>query len=163
MAPTKRARRNRSARMFADGYRNVREDIMFTKVPTVLMFMQFLSENHMKPSSIRNYISGITTFAKWLGLQTSVFSHHKVTSIYSALDRTICVPPKFKGVSTIPDMINIIQTCNQLPHASMFKCVYLLAFFGFLRLSNVVPTSKKCSALRNTYVERILSQRPIPS
>ena len=36
----------------------------------------------------------------------------------------------------------IVEVCNHLEHPHVFTTVYLLAFFSFIRLSNIVPQSR---------------------
>ena len=38
---------------------------------------------------------------------------------------------------------SIVQQCNKLPHAEIFQPLYLLSFFSFLRLSNILPHTTK--------------------
>ena len=48
-----------------------------------------------------------------------------------------------KNTSLLTDamLLNILETIAQLEHPQAFTALYLLAFFSFLRLSNMVPHS----------------------
>ena len=50
--------------------------------------------------------------------------------------------PVHKGVFDVDTLTNIIQACEFFEFSSIFKSIYLLSFFCFLRISNVAPTSK---------------------
>ena len=48
---------------------------------------------------------------------------------------------RFKGIFDISALHSIIPTCLHLPLGFIYAPLFLLAFFAFLRLSNIVPTS----------------------
>ena len=64
-------------------------DVERVQVPTVLLFIEYLSQNGLLPSSIRNYMCGIQVFFKWFGLNTEPLNHFKVSLMYKALDQFI--------------------------------------------------------------------------
>ena len=49
--------------------------------------------------------------------------------------------PKFKGILQIQDLANILNACKKFAYPLLFQTLYLFAFFGFFRISNLVPTS----------------------
>ena len=109
---------------------------------TVTMFMEFLARNRISVLSIRNYIAAITAFFKWFNLNYKIFSHHKVTLMFKALQRSVVKFRKFKAVFQIEDLYAIVTKCHAYQFAQMYKTLYLFAYFGFLRISNLVPASK---------------------
>ena len=58
-----------------------------------------------------------------------------------AVEHTNTKPPIFKGVFDVQTLVNIVWLCQLLPFTTMYKALYLLAFFGFFRISNLVPIS----------------------
>ena len=117
-------------------------EIESVQVPTVLMFMEYLSQNGLSPSSIRSYMAGIIVYFKWFNLKHQVFQHFKVSLMHKALQRSVHRIPKFKAVFTIVHLKEIIQRCDTLPRSHFYKTAYLFAYFGFLRISNLVSASK---------------------
>ena len=71
------------------------------------------------------------------------FNHFKVTLMLKAVANSVKHPHKFKGIFDVNMLQCIILTCNVFPHAKVYKSIYLLAFFGFLQISNLVPNSIK--------------------
>ena len=115
------------------------------KNPTVgilLMFLEFLAFNGLQIASIMNYVSAIKYHFKWFDLCTDPFEHHKVKAMLRALKNTSTKAPKFKGVFDLQTLLNIVTTANLLPHSEVFIALYLLAFFAFFRISNLLPVSK---------------------
>ena len=49
--------------------------------------------------------------------------------------------PMYKATLTIPYLHNLVAACDAMTHGIVCKAAYLQAFFAFLRLSNVAPTS----------------------
>ena len=110
---------------------------------TVLLYIEFLVYNGLKHASIVNHISAVRSYGKWLDLDMSHLNHFKVTLMLKAVANSVKHPPKFKGIFDVNMLERIILTCNVFPHAKVYKSIYLLAFFGFLRISNLVPSSVK--------------------
>ena len=118
-------------------------DVIEVNEQHAIMFMEYLANKNLAVSSIRNYVSAVVMYFKWFSLQFEIFSHHKVTMMFKALERSIKRTPKFKGIFHLQDLGNILQLCDNFPLSQMYKCLYLLAYFGFLRISNLVPSSSK--------------------
>ena len=118
-------------------------DVIEVNEQHAIMFMEYLANKNLAVSSIRNYVSAVVMYFKWFSLQFEIFSHHKVTMMFKALERSIKRTPKFKGIFHLQDLGNILQLCDNFPLSQMYKCLYLLAYFGFLRISNLVPSSFK--------------------
>ena len=116
-------------------------DVAHVSVNMVLMFVKFLHENGLKIATIRNYISAIVTYAKWLGLDTQSFLHFKIPLMFKALQKMVVDIPKFKGIFQVTELRDIIKTCEKFEHPLQFKAIYLMAFFGFFRISNLVPSA----------------------
>ena len=110
---------------------------------TVLLSIEFLVYNGLKYASIVNHISALCSYGKWLDLDMSHFNHFKVTLMLKAVANSVKHPPKFKGIFDVNMLECIISTCNVFPDAKVYKSIYLLAFSGFLRISNLVPNSVK--------------------
>ena len=120
----------------------VARDFRILEVNTVLMFIEFLTYNGLKHASILNYISAIKSQMKWFEIPVTVFDHLKVKLMLKAVHVTIRNPPKFKGIFDIPSLIHIISLCDLFPHPPVFKTLYLFAFFGFFRISNLLAPSR---------------------
>ena len=111
------------------------------KETTVIAFIEFLCFNDLRGSSIQNYIVAIKSQMKWFKLPTQVFDQSRVKLMLKAVENTNTKPPSFKGVFDVQTLVNIVWLCPLLPHTTMYKALYLLAFFGFFHISNLVPIS----------------------
>ena len=120
----------------------MKSDHVCPTLTTILGFIEFLTFNGLKHASVLNYMSAIRSQMKWLDLNTQVFDHSKVKLMLKAVEQTSTCIPSYKGVFDVPTLTILIQLCNQLPHCITFQALYLLAFFGFFRISNLVPASR---------------------
>ena len=109
---------------------------------TVLYFVEFLAFNGLKPNSIANYLSAIKSQYVWFHLDVTIFDHAKIKLYMKAIHASVRDIPVHKGVFDVEILSKIVQACDSFQFPSIFKSIYLLSFFGFLRISNVAPTSK---------------------
>ena len=58
-----------------------------------------------------------------------------------AVQLTAPMNVKFKKIIDIPLLLKIVEQCNFTYMGQVFKSLYLLAFYSFLRMSNLVPHS----------------------
>ena len=121
----------------------IQKDVVELCPEHVTMYMEFLHQNELALGSIRNYMCGITSVAKWLHLDVKIFSHHKVSLIFKALGRSVHKSPNFKAVFTVENVTEILRQCDKFPYAQVYETAYIFAYMGFLRISNCVPCSSK--------------------
>ena len=110
-------------------------------IDTILAFFECLRLNNVSYSQMLNYLSSLKAFAGRFSLDVSVFQHSKLALYFKAVQKS---SPKLIRLDNIIDknfLHHIIQKCDGTMLGNVFKAAYLLAFFGFLRLSNVVPHS----------------------
>ena len=108
---------------------------------SVLTFVEFLAFNNLQPASINNYVSALRFHGSWFNYPTDVLQHPRLTALLKAVYNTSKSAPKFKGVFDIPTLTALIQVCEVFPSSILYKSLYLLSFFGFLRISNLLPSS----------------------
>ena len=108
----------------------------------VLAFLQFLTNNHIQPKVIGNYVSSIRTMASWFNLEHSALSHQHIFLFLRSIRINNPTPPTEKGVFDIPTIGKISELCEECFDSPLFRAIFLTAFFGFLRMSNIAPHSK---------------------
>ena len=109
---------------------------------TIISFIEFLAHNNLAFPSIANFITAIRSQSKWLNIPIHSLDHPRVQLMMRAIKNSLSKPPKFKSVFDIPTLHSILLACASFPDPSVFIAIYLLAFFGFFRISNRVPSSK---------------------
>ena len=105
----------------------------------LLSFLEFLTVNQISPSNIANYISAIKTTLAMHGVSTIAFYDQRITLFQRSLRMTRQFTVKIKKIIDIDMLKDIVATCDSMWMGQIFKTLYLVAFFSFLCISNLVP------------------------
>ena len=117
----------------------------FIKVPLhhltpviLLSFSEFLAESDISISIIANYISAVKiTLAKY-GVSTIAFYDQKIRLFQKSLRMTKQLKIKIKKIIDIDILKNVVPICDSMWMGQIYKALYLVAFFSFLQISNLV-------------------------
>ena len=107
----------------------------------VLAFIEFLQFNGLSPPSISAYIHSLRSKFKSLNIPSAPLHHHSVLLSLRSLALNVPHTRRVKGIFDITSIHSIIHLSSQLPLGYIYTPLFLLAFFAFLRLSNLVPPS----------------------
>ena len=105
----------------------------------MLMFVQMLAFNNLAYPSILNYISALKFKFQWYSLPTSSLHTFKLSLLLRSLKINVRHLPRVKGIFNISTLKSICKACDMAPLGKVYKLIFLLAFFAFFRLSNLVP------------------------
>ena len=86
-----------------------------------------------------NYLSTIKSTFTIYGLDVSCFVDYRLKLYQRAVQLPAPLSVKLDKVIDIALLKQIVQQCDLTCMGQIFKAVYLLSFFLFLRLSNLVP------------------------
>ena len=106
---------------------------------TLLAFMEFLLQNAITPSNIANYMAGLRASFVLYNINTAPFQNQQLQYFHRAAKLQIQNFPKTKLNLDESLLTRIIAACDTLQFPFIFKPLYLLAFFSFLRISNILP------------------------
>ena len=109
------------------------------QVQVFMAFLEFLAYNNLSHASILNYVSALKHYFKVYHLNHNVLDDYKIHLMLRAMSHTLPYSPKHKGVFDVPTLKNLIANVMSMPNGQVYRAVFLLAFFGFFRLSNLVP------------------------
>ena len=112
---------------------------------TLLAFIEFLLQNAFTPSNIANYMAGLRASFVLYDMNTVPFQHQQLQYFHKAAKLQTLNFPKAQLHLDANLLTKIITACDAFP--VIFKLLYLLAFFSFLRISNILPhaiTSPLC-------------------
>ena len=104
-----------------------------------LTFLEFLTFNGLSPSAILNYVSAIKTKFTIFSLDTSPLSDPRIKYFHKSLLLNRPFKVAIKSIIDPPILISIVNQCDLMFMGTVFKAAYLLSFFSFLRISNLVP------------------------
>ena len=107
----------------------------------LLCFLECLNYNQVKPSLMANYLSAIKANFNNLGLDVAIFPDIRIKYYQKAVQLSTPMNVKLKKIIDVSLLLKIVQQCNYTYMGQIFKPLYLLAFYSFLRMSNLVPHS----------------------
>ena len=109
----------------------------------LLAFMEFLLQNAITLSNIANYMAGLRASFILYNLNTAPFQNQQLQYFHKAAKLHNQNVPKTKVNLDENLLMFIISVSETLQFSTIFKPLYLLAFFSFLRISNILPHSIK--------------------
>ena len=109
-------------------------------IDIILAYLEYLVENKVSMAMIANNISAIKANLTLYGLEYSILDHPRVHYFMKAIriNRRLSIPKC--NIMSIKDLEWLSALCDQFACGPVFRAVFLLAFFAFLRISNVTPS-----------------------
>ena len=105
----------------------------------VLSYLEFLVKNHVSVNMVCNHVSAIKAMAVLFNINHKALDHPRIRYFIKALkiNRPLATP--VRNIMTFKTLSKLVSHCYHLENAVVFKAIFLSAFFGFFRLSNLVP------------------------
>ena len=91
---------------------------------------------------IQTYISAIKAKCVEFDINGFSWAHHKVGLMVRSCSRTSTFNPPTKQVLSPLTLTQPINHVATIPQGSIYRALFLLAFHGFFRISNLLPTSQ---------------------
>ena len=106
----------------------------------LLAFLECLN-NKTSVNMLANYLAAIRANFNVLGFNADILEDKRLKYYLKSikLNRPVCVSTK--NVISLEILHKIVHCCDTLYMGPIFKAVFLVAFFGFFRLSNLAPHS----------------------
>ena len=109
----------------------------------LLSFMEYLHQNSISSSHIANYMAALRAFHIIYSLHTSPFKDQRIPLFLKSVKLQAPFSPVTRSYIDLSTLEAILSQCEKFPHPSIFRPLYLLCFFSFLRLSNILPHTPK--------------------
>ena len=125
-------------------------DLLQVTVLNLLCFLECLNYNGVKCLHMANYLSAIKTQFLLCGLDVACFTDVRLKFYQKAIQRQTPLNIKLNKIIDITTLKLIDDQCNYTYMGQVFKALYLLSFYSFLHLSNLVPRAvAKVSPLKH--------------
>ena len=108
---------------------------------TILVIIEYLHQNSIPHKVITSYISSIRSVSCLYNLPSHTFSHPAVTKLLRIISITSHFAPTPRGIFDIPTLYNISISCDSTDDPPLYRTIFVLAFYGFLRMSDIAPHS----------------------
>ena len=109
----------------------------------LIAYLQFLTTNDSSTPNLANYLADIKANLVIYGLPTQWFQDPRIKYFQKAMTLNRPFNLSIKNIIDIDTLQLMVRLCDSTYMGQVFKVVYTLAFFSFLRLSNLVPHSTK--------------------
>ena len=106
-----------------------------------LAYLEFLHCNQKSHSVMRNHISAIKWYVHKGGISLAPYEDARVLMFVKSVQKSSPLAVKLKAIIDPDTLRAIVRSCEDTYMGLIFKSMYLLGFFSFLRLSNLVPHS----------------------
>ena len=90
---------------------------------------------------ISNVIAAVKSRLQAFGVDVSYWHSCRITYFCKSLVQSKSLKVNMPKVINFHMLKQIILACDTFPEPCLFKTVYLIAFYSFLRISNLVPHS----------------------
>ena len=116
--------------------------VLYDLSPSVILcFLEYLVSHQVSVGMVVNYVSALKAMAIVYNIPHEVFQHPRIKYFIKSIrmNRTLTVTKR--NIMDIKTLENVVALCTGRPNAITFKAIFLTAFFGFFRLSNLAPHS----------------------
>ena len=107
----------------------------------IFSYVEYLIRQGVSAHMLANHISACKAKFTMYGLQFHLWDHPNVKYFLKSVKINRSIVVNKKHIIDLDMLNHIIKHCDTLYLGVVFKAVFLLAFFGFLRLSNITPHS----------------------
>ena len=109
---------------------------------TLCLYIEFLTRTFQSHRSILNYLSGVRTLHKLVGSPCAAIDSYDVHLMQRAIALTLDRSLPQRQPITLDILYQLLNICDITePHGAIYRCIFTMAFFVMLRLSNLVPST----------------------
>ena len=108
---------------------------------TVMAFLEFLVYNKVSTHMVANHVSALRAMAIVYNIPFAALEHPKVKYFIKSLKINRPLAITRRHIMDLKILKEIILYCPRFADSVTIKAIFLSAFFGFFRISNLVPHS----------------------
>ena len=107
----------------------------------VISFLEYLAQQNTSVHMLANYVAAIKANFIIYNLDKSCATDPKIKYFLKSvrINRPLAVPRR--NIMSVKVLKHLVSLCDGLVMGFVYKAVFLVGFFGFLRLSNIAPHS----------------------
>ena len=117
--------------------------IQCISLSVVLAFLEFLAWNQVSVHMVANNVSAIKANLVLYGLDHTFMDHPRIKYFIKSMKMSRPLSVTDRPIMSIKTLHSFISACSFIPFGKVYAAVFLIAHFGFLRISNVAPHSYK--------------------
>ena len=109
----------------------------------VMAYLEFLVTNGVSVNMVANNVSAIRANFVIYSLDHSFLDHPKIRYFLKSMKMNRPLAVTDRPIMSIDILHAFISACNFIPFGPVYAAIFLVAYFGFLRISNIAPHSLK--------------------
>ena len=109
---------------------------------SVTLFLEYLAQQGLRAPTLTNYVTVLRHFLSVFHMDTNVLENRLVKLAIRAVAYNAPLSFKIKGILSITQLRLLIQTLVHSSDREVYQAIFLMVFFGFYRLSSLVPSAK---------------------
>ena len=109
---------------------------------SVTLFLEYLAQQGLRAPTLTNHVTVLRHFFSIFHMDTSILENHLVKLAIRAVAYNTPLSFKIKGILSITQLRLLVQTLDHTTDREVYKAIFLMGFFGFYRLSTLVPSAK---------------------
>ena len=106
-----------------------------------LSYLEYLATNKVSSNMLANHVSAIKAYFTMLDLNYVIWEHPNIRYFQKSIRINRPLAIASRNIIDLLTLASMVDICNTLYMGTVYKTVFLLAFFGFLSLSNIAPHS----------------------
>ena len=107
----------------------------------LIAYLEYLVENGVSCNMVSNNISALKASFIMYNLKFHLLEHPHIRFFIKSLQINRPLSLVKGNIITVPVLQQLVQACDNLVSPFTFKAIFLIAFFRFLRISNIAPHS----------------------
>ena len=108
--------------------------LLSLKPMIIVAYLEFLTSNGLSTPTLANHLAAIKANLSLYGLSTLIFQDPRIKYFQKAMTLRTSFKPSIKSIIDINTLQLLIRACDSTYMGQVFKAVYTIAFFSFLRL-----------------------------
>ncbi len=129
-----------SFRLFIAFLIAIEVDVVNANCKHIIAFVQMLYNSKLSSATIVNYLTGIKDHALRFDINLD-FEHHRVQLLLKSLAKHPHTSVAVKKIFTVDLLSQLIAKSEILQQSVLYRAIFLVAFHGFFRISNLLPVS----------------------
>ena len=105
----------------------------------ILAFMEYLHQGGFTAANITNHLTAIMSCCIVYHINTAPFRDHRLPLFIKSIKINRPLQPLWNLIVDENMLLSICTMSSMLPFPKVFKALYLLTYFSFLRLSSILP------------------------
>ena len=106
---------------------------------TMLSYMEYMVQNGYSHMNVSNNVAAIKSLSLVYGHDISHCLDNRVSFFIKSIKNNSQLSPTIRPLIDIEVLGHILQETTNLPYPAVYRPLYLLCFFSFLRISNILP------------------------